>query len=111
MKLFFTCWLVLPYFSGAAFVYEHYVRPLLVNYPLVNIPHAPQNKNISSKPDDLLSVAERYIEVNGSEAFEKLISKVCQSTVRPSVSIWICTEICLLVLLVILFAVGGLLTM
>ncbi|KAG8379168.1 hypothetical protein BUALT_Bualt07G0060200 [Buddleja alternifolia] len=29
-KLLFTCWLVIPYFSGAACVYEQYVRPYLV---------------------------------------------------------------------------------
>ncbi|KZV14610.1 hypothetical protein F511_42305 [Dorcoceras hygrometricum] len=30
IKLIFTCWLVIPYFCGAAYVYEHYVRPYLV---------------------------------------------------------------------------------
>ncbi|KAJ6830350.1 putative HVA22-like protein a [Iris pallida] len=75
VKLIFTCWLVLPYFSGAAYVYEHYVRTLFVNQQLVNVWYVPQNKNISRNPDDMLSAAERYIEENGPEAFEKLISK------------------------------------
>ncbi|XP_022768471.1 HVA22-like protein a [Durio zibethinus] len=60
-KLIFTCWLVFPYFSGAAYVYEHYLRPFFIN---------------SRKPDDILTAAERYIEENGTEAFEKLIHRV-----------------------------------
>ncbi|GFP88189.1 hva22-like protein a [Phtheirospermum japonicum] len=30
VKLIFTWWLVLPYFSGAAYVYEQYIRPYLL---------------------------------------------------------------------------------
>lgn len=74
-KLFFNCWLVLPWFSGAAYVYDHFVRPMFVNRQIVNIWYVPRNDN-PSKPDDVLSAAERYIEQNGPEAFEKLISKV-----------------------------------
>jgi len=33
-------------------------------------------KNIFSKQDDVLSAAERYMEENGTEAFERLITKV-----------------------------------
>jgi len=74
-KLFFNCWLVLPWFNGAAYVYDHFVRPMFVNHQIVNIWYVPRNEK-SSKPDDVLSAAERYIEQNGPEAFEKLISKV-----------------------------------
>ncbi|KAJ0988560.1 hypothetical protein J5N97_006916 [Dioscorea zingiberensis] len=74
-KLIFTCWLVLPYFSGAAYVYEHFVRPLFVNHQTVNIWYVPRKKDILGKSDDVLQAAERYIEENGPEAFEKLISK------------------------------------
>ncbi|OVA13341.1 TB2/DP1/HVA22-related protein [Macleaya cordata] len=75
-KLFATCWLVLPYFSGAAYVYEHFVRPMFVNPRTVNIWYVPQGKkDVFSKPDDILSAAERYIEENGTQAFEKLISR------------------------------------
>lgn len=33
-------------------------------------------KNIFSKQDDVLTAAERYMEQHGTEAFERLISKV-----------------------------------
>ncbi|XP_010937080.1 HVA22-like protein a [Elaeis guineensis] len=74
-KLIFNCWLVLPYFNGAAYVYEHFVRPVFVNHQTVNIWYFPKKRNFFSKQDDVLSAAERYIEENGPEAFEKLISK------------------------------------
>lgn len=74
-KLIFNCWLVLPYFNGAAYVYEHFVRPYFVNHQTVNILYFPKKRNFFNKQDDVLSAAERYIEENGPEAFEKLISK------------------------------------
>ncbi|RWR78400.1 HVA22-like protein a [Cinnamomum micranthum f. kanehirae] len=79
-KLIATCWLVLPYFNGAAYVYEHYVRPCFKNAQTVNIWYIPRKKNIFSKPDDILTAAERYIEENGPEAFEKLISKTSRES-------------------------------
>jgi receptor expression-enhancing protein 5/6 len=33
-------------------------------------------KNIFSKQDDVLTAAERYMQEHGTEAFERLISKV-----------------------------------
>ncbi|GLT43597.1 hypothetical protein SLA2020_175360 [Shorea laevis] len=52
-KLIFTCWLVIPYFSG--------------------------KKDVFNKPDDILTAAEKYIEENGTEAFEKLINRADKS--------------------------------
>jgi receptor expression-enhancing protein 5/6 len=74
-KLFFNCWLVLPWFNGAAYVYDHFVRPMFVNRQIVNIWYVPRKEKLS-KSDDVLSAAERYIQQNGTEAIERLISKV-----------------------------------
>ena len=74
-KLLFNCWLVLPKFNGAAHVYEHFVRPMIVNQQVVNIWYIPK-KGESERPDDVISAAQRYIEQNGSKAFENLVNKV-----------------------------------
>ncbi|CAK9136369.1 unnamed protein product [Ilex paraguariensis] len=73
-KLIATCWLVLPYFNGASYVYEHFIRPFYRN-PQVKIWYVPRKKDIFSKPDDILTAAEKYMEENGTEAFERLISR------------------------------------
>lgn len=76
-KLILTCWLVIPYFSGAAYVYEHFVRPLFVNPQSINIWYVPKKIDIFRKQDDVLTAAEKYIAENGPDAFEKIISRVC----------------------------------
>ncbi|KAB2053394.1 hypothetical protein ERO13_A12G176400v2 [Gossypium hirsutum] len=79
-KLIFTCWLVIPYFSGAAYVYEHYLRPFFMNpQQTISIWYVPSKKDFFSKPDDILTAAERYIEENGTDAFEKLIHRADKS--------------------------------
>lgn len=78
-KLVVTCWLVIPYFSGAAYVYEHYVRPYIVKREPINIWYVPRKKDMFSKPDDILTAAEKYIAENGSQAFEEMIHKVSKS--------------------------------
>ncbi|KAG8072396.1 hypothetical protein GUJ93_ZPchr0006g41152 [Zizania palustris] len=83
-KLFFNCWLVLPYFNGAAHVYVHFVRPMVVNQQIVNIWYVP-GKDESNRPDDVISAAQRYIEQNGSKAFETLVSKFKASNTRRSI--------------------------
>ncbi|KAL8097968.1 HVA22-like protein a isoform X1 [Apium graveolens] len=74
-KLIVTCWLVIPYFSGAAYVYQHYVRPFYQNPKTVNIWYVPRKKDVFSNPDDILTAAEKYIEENGPEAFEQIIHR------------------------------------
>ena len=74
-KLIGICWLVLPQFNGAAYVYEHFIRPFYRN-PQVKIWYVPRKKDVFSKPDDVLTAAEKYIEENGPEAFERMIARV-----------------------------------
>ncbi|KAF3680727.1 HVA22-like protein c [Capsicum baccatum] len=74
-KLIATCWLVIPYFNGAAYVYEHYIRPYIVQRKAVNIWYVPRKKDVFSKPDDILTAAEKYIQEHGTQAFEEMIHK------------------------------------
>ncbi|KAF5449662.1 hypothetical protein F2P56_030083 [Juglans regia] len=74
-KLIVSCWLVLPHFNGAAYVYRNFIRPFYMNPQThVQMWYVPRN-NIFKKQDDVLTAAERYIEEHGPEAFERLISK------------------------------------
>lgn len=75
VKLGGVCWLVLPYFNGASYVYENFIRPMYRN-PQVKLWYVPRSKDIFSKPDDVLFAAEKYIQENGPEAFERLIARV-----------------------------------
>ncbi|KAJ4756827.1 HVA22-like protein [Rhynchospora pubera] len=83
-KLFFNCWLVLPQFNGAAYVYQNFVRPIFVNQQTINIWYVPRKKDNLNKSEDVLQAAERYIQENGTEAFERLINKTSQSRTSGS---------------------------
>ncbi|KAL2226123.1 UNVERIFIED_CONTAM: HVA22-like protein a [Sesamum indicum] len=86
-KLIAICWLVLPYFNGAAYVYENWIRPFYRN-PQVKLWYVPRKKDIFSKPDDVLTAAEKYIEENGPEAFERLIARIDGERVLSSHCGW-----------------------
>ncbi|KAI6683037.1 hypothetical protein NL676_028950 [Syzygium grande] len=88
-KLILTCWLVIPYFSGAAYVYEHFVRPVLVNPQTINIWYVPRKKDLFNKqPDDILTAAEKYIEEHGTQQFESLIHRAHKSGTSGSFTVF-----------------------
>ncbi|KAL3629042.1 hypothetical protein CASFOL_027103 [Castilleja foliolosa] len=76
VKLVGVCWLVLPYFNGAAYVYQHFIRPFYRN-PQVKLWYIPGQKGIFGKPDDddILTAAEKYVQQNGPEVFERIIAR------------------------------------
>ncbi|KAI4329598.1 hypothetical protein MLD38_027968 [Melastoma candidum] len=88
VKLILTCWLVIPYFSGAAYVYEHFVKPVFVNPRSINIWDVPKKMDLFSKPDDILTAAEKYIAEHGTQEFENLIHRADKSRKNNSHSIF-----------------------
>ncbi|PIA52228.1 hypothetical protein AQUCO_01000241v1 [Aquilegia coerulea] len=70
-----TCWLAVPHFNGAGYVYNHFVRPCFsVNPQAVNNLARPGQEEFHiGESDNFLVVADRYVQEKGSEALEKLI--------------------------------------
>ncbi|KAK6135652.1 hypothetical protein DH2020_030617 [Rehmannia glutinosa] len=75
IKLVAIFWLVIPRFHGACYAYQSLIRPFLVvnlqaiiNRFYMSLEEQPHKKEM------FLDVANKYIQENGSEALEKLIS-------------------------------------
>ncbi|PKI63237.1 hypothetical protein CRG98_016422 [Punica granatum] len=75
-KLILTCWLVIPYFKGAAFVYDHFLRSIFVNPQNINIWYVPRKNDVLNEPTDIISAAEKYIQEHGTREFENLVHRV-----------------------------------
>ncbi|GFY89456.1 hypothetical protein Acr_06g0013960 [Actinidia rufa] len=87
MKLLAICWLVVPHFNGACYVYECLLRPCLSVNPRVVIKYLIKPKeNPSLSAESFLAVAERYVKENGSEALEKLIDSKSKHT-KPNTDV------------------------
>ncbi|KAL4615181.1 hypothetical protein ACB092_07G105600 [Castanea dentata] len=74
IKLMIVCWLVVPHFDGAIYVYNHFIHPCLSMNPLVVIDEFNKWKEFLFKRENFLAQAERYINKNGPEALEELIA-------------------------------------
>lgn len=77
MKLVFCCWLVLPIFNGAAYIYENYVRKYVKIGGYVSPSYGERERRVLQMMSlDSRKAAERYIETHGLEAFERVIQAV-----------------------------------
>ncbi|KAL4615175.1 hypothetical protein ACB092_07G105500 [Castanea dentata] len=74
MKLMIICWLVVPHFDGAIYVYNHFIHPCLSMNPPIFVDEFNKWKEFLFKRDNFLAQAERYINKNGPEALEELIA-------------------------------------
>ncbi|CAI9770027.1 unnamed protein product [Fraxinus pennsylvanica] len=74
MKFIAICWLVVPRFDGACYVYQRLVNPCSsVNLRALVSQLCRPNEEQSLTTETLVAVTERYIKENGSEAFENLM--------------------------------------
>ncbi|RLM93758.1 hypothetical protein C2845_PM08G24270 [Panicum miliaceum] len=84
MKLLFCCWLVLPIFNGAAYIYEAHVRRYfkIGNYvsPYYN---ERQRRVLQMMSLDARKSVERFIETHGPDALDKIIRAVSFAFLFP----------------------------
>ncbi|KAF8377404.1 hypothetical protein HHK36_030781 [Tetracentron sinense] len=75
VKFMAACYLVVPHLEGAAYVYDHFLRPCFpMTMQALNNWFIQLKENfLFSRSDNFLDAAERYIKDNGHEALEKLI--------------------------------------
>ncbi|KAL4566530.1 hypothetical protein LXL04_030646 [Taraxacum kok-saghyz] len=86
MKLFITCWLVIPQFSGAAYVYEHYVRPFYTGDQTVNVWYVPHKKEVLIPNDEttpIVATTNKYMyEYNPYDTFQEVIQPSYDQEIR-----------------------------
>ncbi|KAF8377405.1 hypothetical protein HHK36_030782 [Tetracentron sinense] len=75
VKFMAACYLVIPNLDGAAYVYDHFLRPCFpITMQALNKWIIQSKENfLVSRPDNFLDAAERYIKENGHDALEKLL--------------------------------------
>ncbi|OMO85284.1 Zinc finger, U1-type [Corchorus capsularis] len=87
MKLTVVCWLMIPGFDGAFYVYNHIVHPCLYVDMQTIINWLKKQLEFYLK-DDFLAEADKYVKAHGPEALEKLIAseskgRVLQKDIKP----------------------------
>ncbi|XVE49447.1 hypothetical protein DITRI_Ditri01bG0083300 [Diplodiscus trichospermus] len=73
VKLTIVCWMMVPNFDGAFYVYNHFVHPFLYIDAQTIINWFKKQQKFIFK-DNFLAEAEKYVEAHGPEALEKLIA-------------------------------------
>lgn len=81
LKLVAICWLVLPQFHGAAFVYENYVKKYFPGgLTGGNQKMTPkQRKGIDQMSPQAQAAVSEFISEHGSGAFDKVINEAMQA--------------------------------
>ena len=82
MRLMIVCWLVIPYFDGAFYIYKHLIRPCLSVDPQIVINWISKWKESSYVKDNLLTEMERYVKENGPEALEKILASKVNTQIQ-----------------------------
>ncbi|PNT72757.1 hypothetical protein BRADI_2g48770v3 [Brachypodium distachyon] len=83
VKLLFCCWLVLPIFNGAAYIYETHVRRYFKIGQYVSPGYSErQRKVLQMMSLDARKSVERFIETHGPGALEKIIQAAEQEAKR-----------------------------
>ncbi|XP_028081167.1 uncharacterized abhydrolase domain-containing protein DDB_G0269086-like isoform X11 [Camellia sinensis] len=81
MKLMAICWLGIPNFKGACYVYECLIHSCLsVNLQGVIKRFVKHKDDLPLNAESFLAVAERYVKENRSEELEKLIDRSRHTT-------------------------------
>ncbi|KAG2600429.1 HVA22-like protein f [Panicum virgatum] len=74
MKLLLCCWLVLPIFNGAAYIYEAHVRRYFKIGNYVNPYYNERQRRVLQMMSlDARKSVERFIETHGPDALDKII--------------------------------------
>ncbi|XP_022725271.1 uncharacterized protein LOC111281825 isoform X2 [Durio zibethinus] len=79
MKLTIVCWMMIPRFDGAFYVYNHFIHPCLYIDMQTIINWFKKQQEFVLK-DNFLAEADRYVKAHGPEALEKLIASKVPET-------------------------------
>ncbi|PON71810.1 TB2/DP1/HVA22-related protein [Parasponia andersonii] len=85
IRLITVCSLVMPYFDGAFYVYNHVICPSLSMDPQIVLNWLAKLKQTSVKRETILAEVEKFVRENGTEALEKIIACKSGSTKNPEV--------------------------
>lgn len=75
VKLIATCWLVLPVFNGAAYVYENFVRQMLLN---PNARFSPGQRIMNAMSPSTKNSVERFVHQYGPDALDRAMKRAEQ---------------------------------